>query len=177
MVKRKNLLDYYMLAIVAIGIITFATLPSIIGSINYREIDRNVHGYYDALMSQDYEKAYSYVLLYDRGVDMGPEYIYEEGKAIYISRMNKLTQEKGYKVLNASINPEKDSHGQLRYRVELEILIDGEKRKYNEWVKIANMKLYIGSEDIYAPLRDGRMEVRKSYHIEKNGTTGKFVYA
>lgn len=158
--KRKKLDEALVMTILLLSIISLIIGINVMKS---RKGEMTVQKYYEALKEENYKNAFQYVFLYDKDSSdlVSLKYTEQQGKELYIERLNRLKKDKGYKVVEASARREvyrDDWWKEYYYNVELHIEIDGKINKYTETAKLNdNNELWVSSsQDKYSVLRDGR---------------------
>lgn len=120
-----------------------------------------IQNYYQAIIDEDYEKAFKQLHLYDTEESKltGKATLSEqEAKAIYLEKIKHL-EEQMYKLKDFEIvEIEYEDGHSFWHHIKLEVEQDGEKSEWNEVAYIVKGKLLIGEkDDPYAKYRDGKM--------------------
>lgn len=105
---------------------------------------------YESLIEKDFNKTFSYLALWDEYVDVQSKYSTDKAKDIYLEKMDRLTKEKGYKIISAYT---KIINRDRMFFVEADVTaeIDGQITRYKDLLQFRIKKLYIDySEDIYS---------------------------
>ena len=131
------------------------------------EAERLINKYYQAIIDEDYEKAYQYLYIYDQekidsegSRSAGTSLTETEAKQFYHSKISFLKEQnyrvKDYKIVEVEYE---DGHSFWHHLV-LEVEIDGEIYHKKELAFLQNERLMIGEQDdLFAPYRDGRMNI------------------
>ncbi|MGB2871784.1 hypothetical protein [Psychrobacillus psychrotolerans] len=130
-----------------------------------------IKNYYQAIIDEDYEKAFEQLHLYDYDsktedskLAEGTTLSDEETKAFYLKKVDVL-KEQNYKLKDFEIvDVEYEDGHSFWHHIKLEVEQNGQKFEWNEVADIYEGKLLIGErDDLYAKYRDGKMD----FEIEK----------
>jgi hypothetical protein len=133
------------------------------------EAERLIHKYYEAIIDEEYDKAYQYLYIYDRehidelgSISAGTSLSEVEAKQFYQQKIAFLKQQdyrlEDYRIVGVEYA---DGHT-FWHNLELVVYIDGKTHYLEETVHIQNEQLMIGkTEDSNAPYRDGEMNIVK----------------
>lgn len=134
-------------------------------SIEERRAEGIIKDYYQAIIDEDYEKAFKQLRLYDYDARTGEGHYTKgttlsrkEAKALYLEKINILKEQnyklKGFEIIKVEYE---DGHS-FWHHIKLEVERNGQKFEWNEVADIHEGKLVIGEEDDpYAKYRDGKM--------------------
>ncbi|WP_240035107.1 hypothetical protein [Neobacillus notoginsengisoli] len=147
----------------------FFTFSVILTGCNFFEEQKAksiIKDYYQAIIDEEYEKAFEQVHLYDVDSKTGDGHFtdgttlsYEEAKVFYLEKINIL-KEQNYKLEDFKIEEVEyeDGHS-FWHHIKLMVDQDGQKFEWNEVAEIYEGKLVIGEkDDPNAIYRDGRMK-------------------
>lgn len=149
--KRNGII--ILLTIFVVGIISLFIYNSLV------EPKKVVEEYYTALVEEDYDTAFSHLLIWDLYVDVGTRLEETEAKERYLEKMDFLKQ-KGYKVKAFDITDVREKNGD--YLIDATVTIQNQKKEQeiSETIRLMDQKLYItSSDDPYSHYRDGKMRV------------------
>ena len=138
---------------------------ALMGCSNYfaeREGKNITESYYQALIDEDYEKAFEQLYLYDFVEDKhateGTTLTKKETKEFYMKKINYL-KEQGYKVKDFEIENIKYEDGHTFFiEIKLDVEQDGQNFEWLETVDIWRGKVWVIERgDPFAKYRDGKM--------------------
>jgi hypothetical protein len=133
--------------------------------IEEQKAEGNIKDYYQAIIDEDYEKAFEQLQLYDYDAKTGDgdftegtTLSQEEAKTFYLKKINVL-KEQNYKLKDFEIiEVEYEDGHSFWHHIKLEVEQNGQKFEWNEVADIYEGKLLIGEkDDPYAKYRDGKM--------------------
>jgi hypothetical protein len=116
--------------------------------------------YYQALIDEDYEKAFEQLHPYDDHYIDGTAMSKEEARALYLKKMNFLKKQ-GYKLKGYEITgiEYEDGHS-FWHHIKLEVEQSGQVLERVEVAIIFEGKVVLGSsDDPYVKYRDGQMKI------------------
>ncbi|MBH0229746.1 hypothetical protein [Halobacillus yeomjeoni] len=128
---------------------------------NTNEAEESVESYYTSLMNEDYDSAFSHLLIFDEHYDEGTDLSPEEAEKKYIAKVDYL-KGKGYKIKDFEIlSVHKEEAVPPSVKSELIYEVDGNEQKVEELIQVTDEGLFVdlSEEDPYAKYRDGQMEV------------------
>ncbi|MBD2868902.1 hypothetical protein [Paenibacillus arenilitoris] len=158
------------------------TLSSMLTGCNFIEEQKAediIKDYYQAIRSEDYEKAFKQLQLYDYDARTGDGHYTEgttlsneEAKAFYLKKIYVLKEQnyklKGFEIIEVEYE---DGHS-FWHHIKLEVEQNGHKF---EWIEVADIyegKLIIGEkDDPFAMYRDGKMNFEIE-SLKENENTG-----
>jgi hypothetical protein len=132
------------------------------------EAERLIHKYYEAIIDEKYDKAYSYLYIYDRkhidkvgSISAGTSLTEEEAKQFYQQKIDYLKQH-DYRVKDYRISEVEYADGHsFWHHLEIEVELSGETQVVREIVHFQNGGLLISDQgDPFAKYRDGRMKFK-----------------
>ncbi|WP_163539876.1 hypothetical protein [Gracilibacillus sp. YIM 98692] len=154
------------MTIFMIALIFLLTGCNFIGKqIQEQKAENMINDYYQAIMEEDYEKAFEQLYLYDYDAETGDHDLRngtslseEEEKAFYFEKID-LLQEKDYQLKDYEIvEVEYEDGHSFWHHIMLEIEQNGEMVEKAEVADVYDDKLLIGvREDEFAKYRDGKM--------------------
>ncbi|MCP3027080.1 hypothetical protein [Halobacillus sp. A5] len=131
---------------------------------NEQKVERKIHTYYQALIDEEFNKAFEQVYLFDYDPDEknnfndGTALSNEEAEGFYIKKIDRLKEQdyilKDYEISEAHYE---DGHS-FWHEVHLVVEQEGEQYEWSETIEVYEGKLLIGnSEDPLVNYRDGKM--------------------
>ena len=150
------------------GAVRIFTLSLILTGCNFIEEQKAediIKDYYQAVIEEDYEKAFKQLHLYDYDTETedsklveGTTLSDEEAKAFYLKKTDFLKEQnyklKGFEIVEVEYE---DGHS-FWHHIELEVEQNGEVFEWTEIADIYEGKLLLGErDDLYAKYRDGKM--------------------
>lgn len=114
--------------------------------------------YYNALIEEDYEKAFQYVHAYDENYTDGTNLSRREAKELYLQKTDWL-KEQDYRVKDFEIEEVEyeDGHS-FWHHITLEVEKDGQTFERAEVADIYKRKVVVGGrDDSYSTYRDGNL--------------------
>lgn len=154
--------EFLMIILISIILITGCN------AIEEQKAERIIKKYYNAIMHEDYEKAFEVLVLFDYDSETGKGHYtegttlsYEEAKRQYGEKIDVL-KEQNYKLRDFEIvEVEYEDGHSFWHHIKLTVLKDGKEFEWNEIADIYDGKLVIGiKDDPYAKYRDGQLEVQ-----------------
>lgn len=156
-------------------IFTFSLMLTGCNFIEEKKAENTIKIYYQAIIDEDFEKAFEQLYLYDyesKSEDSklveGTTLSDEEAKAFYLKKVDILN-EQNYKLIDFEIvDVEYEDGHSFWHHIKLEVEQNGQKFEWNEVADIYEGKLLIGEkDDPFAKYRDGKMnfeieELKKS---------------
>ncbi|WP_419962402.1 hypothetical protein [Psychrobacillus sp. BM2] len=156
-------------------IFTFSLMLTGCNFIEEKKAENTIKIYYQAIIDEDFEKAFVQLYLYDyesKSEDSklveGTTLSDEEAKAFYLKKVDILN-EQNYKLIDFEIvDVEYEDGHSFWHHIKLEVEQNGQKFEWNEVADIYEGKLLIGEkDDPFAKYRDGKMnfeieELKKS---------------
>ncbi|WP_430787394.1 hypothetical protein VBD025_16335 [Virgibacillus flavescens] len=139
-----------------------------LGGYSFDDPKQSVEKYYTALINENYEEAFNYLLIYDEHYDGGTTLTRAEAKEKFMEKINYLKQI-NYQVTDFEIKKvSSDDGGPPLVRSIVTITIDGEVKKINELIQVTDEGLFVdlSEEDKYAQYRDGTMK-NPSVHVDE----------
>lgn len=142
--------------------------------IDEKKAEGVIRDYYQAIIDDDYEKAFELLKLYDYDVKTGDGFYkegttlsHEEAKAFYLEKVNVL-KKYNYKLIDFEIiEVEYEDGHSFWHQVKLTAKQNGEEFEWNEVSIISDGKLVVGErDDSKALYRDGRMNFEIDNLIE-----------
>jgi hypothetical protein len=133
-----------------------------------KEAERLIHKYYEAIIDEKYDKAYSYLYIYDRehidkvgSISAGTSLTEEEAEQFYQQKIAYLMKHHDYRVKDYRISEVEYADGHtFWHHMEIEVEISGETQVMKEIVHFQNGGLMISEQgDPFAKYRDGRMKI------------------
>ncbi|KIL36365.1 hypothetical protein SD71_08075 [Cohnella kolymensis] len=145
-------------------IMLISTLGFMLTGCNFTEeqiAEGIIKDYYQAIINEDYEKAFEQLQLYDYDAGHyteGTTLSHKEAKAFYLKKINFLKEQnyelKGFEIIEVEYE---DGHS-FWHHIKLKVEQNGQKFEWNEVADIFEGKLLIGErDDPYAKYRDGKM--------------------
>jgi hypothetical protein len=146
-------------------IITFSSMLTGCNFTEEQKAEGIIKDYYQAIIDEDYEKAFEQLQLYDYDAKTGDGHFtkgttfsQEEAKAFYLKKINVLMEQnykfKGFEIIKVEYE---DGHS-FWHHIKLEVEQNGQKFEWNEVAIIYEGKLLISEkDDSYAKYRDGKM--------------------
>ena len=136
----------------------------ILGVLLIREIGLQIEtkaarNYYEALVNEDYERAFQYLSLYEHGVEATTD---EDAKKFYLKK-TKFLKDQGYKVIDYKMKSRREDGQDIGVDVKITIQIrDNSPITFTEHGAIHNGKLFIfaNPKEPYQKYRDGRMNIK-----------------
>lgn len=134
---------------------------------NEKMAENIINDYYQAIINEDYEKAFSKLYLYDNDVYEGNNYSgnstilsNKEAKEVYLKKIEYLRKQnyelKDFEIVEVEYE---DGHS-FWHHIKLEVELNGKKFEWKEVALLHLGKLLISKkDDIYAKYRDGQMNV------------------
>lgn len=131
-----------------------------------QKAEKMIKAYYEAMIEEDYEKAFQQLYLYDydpektnQDMSIGTKLSKEEAKEFYLKKINFLKSQ-NYKVTDFEIEEVEYADGHtFWHHIKLEVEQNGEKYEWNEVADIYEEALVVSSKgDPYVKYRDGRMD-------------------
>lgn len=148
-------------------IFTFCFLLTGCNFIEEQKAERIIKDYYQAIIDEDYEKAFDQLQLYDYDFKTGAghytegtTYSRKEAKSYYLEKI-KVLIEQNYKLKDFEIREVEyeDGHS-FWHHMKLTVEQDGKTFEWNEVADIYEGKLVVGEkDDPYAMYRDGRLNL------------------
>lgn len=143
-------------------ILIFTCCLSLIGcnSLKEKKAERAINKYYNALLDENYDQAFTQLYLYDYNFfDEQSLLPIQEAKAIYLKKIAHL-QEQSYKVkaFNITELEYEDGHS-FWHHVTITVEQYGETFDYKEQAYFHDGKLKISGDDPYIEYRDGKMTI------------------
>lgn len=123
-----------------------------------------IKDYYQAIIDEEYEKAFEQLQLYDYDAKTddghyteGTVLSHEDAKAFYLKKINVL-KEQNYKIKDFEITEfeYEDGHS-FWHHIKLMVEQDSQKFEWNEVADIYEGRLVIGGDDPNVKYRDGEM--------------------
>lgn len=154
--------EFLMIILISIILITGCNV------IEEQKAERIIKKYYNAIMHEDYEKAFEVLFLFDYDSETGKghytdgtTFSEEEAKTHYLKKIKDL-KEQNYKLIDFEIvEIEYEDGHSFWHHLKLLIEQDGQNFERNEVAIIYKGKLVIGiKDDLYAKYRDGQLEVK-----------------
>jgi hypothetical protein len=147
------------------SILTFGSLLTGCNFIEEQKAESIIKDYYQAIIDEDYEKAFDQLQLYDYDSKTGDGHYTEgttlsrkEAKVLYLEKI-KVLKEHNYEIKNFEmIEVEYEDGHSFWHHVKLIVEQDGQKFEWYEVADIYEGKLVIGEkDDPYARYRDGKI--------------------
>lgn len=152
-------------------IFTFSFIITGCNSVEERKAEGIIKDYYQAIIDEEYEKAFEQLQLYDYDTKTkyghyteGTILSHEEAKAFYLKKINVL-KEQNYKLKDFEIiEVEYEDGHSFWHHIKLKVEQNGQKFDWNEVADIYEGKLVIGEiDDPNAKYRDGKMNFEIVY--------------
>ncbi|WP_431802311.1 hypothetical protein [Halobacillus andaensis] len=133
---------------------------------NEQKAESKIHTYYQAVIDEEYAKAFEQVYLFNYDPDKknnfndGTELSKEEAKEFYIKKINRF-KEQDYQLKDYEIEKAQYEDGHSFWH-EVHIVAEqkGEQHEWSETIEMHEGKLLIGnSEDPLVNYRDGKMDL------------------
>lgn len=146
-------------------IFTFSLLLTGCKFIEEKKAEDTIKIYYQAIMDEDYEKAFEQLYVYDdesktddSKLVKGSTRTDEEAKVYYFKKIDIL-KEQNYKLNDFEIvEVEYEDGHSFWHHIKLDVEQNGQKFEWNEVADIYNGKLLIGeTDDPFAQYRDGKL--------------------